>query len=105
MSFASGVPQGAVLHTDRIQAEGVVVRQKKKIQRKKILIFGVMPYAKMGSAKKNLKNEIFFAPASLFAGMPESRVGCCVCLTACCPPPPPPLCLMPHFAPCFAFTE
>ena len=46
----------------------------------KKLIIGFMRYAKNGFRKKNSKNKIIFAPAPLFARMPESRESLPHCL-------------------------
>ena len=60
---------------------------QKKLKRKKILFFGVMPYAKMGSAKKRAKINHFF-PYPPFCK--NARIaGWMLCLPHCLLPPPP----------------
>ena len=73
-----------ICKTISFPAQGVVVRKK---ETEKKLIFGVMPYAKVCSAKKNRKNEIIFAPVPPF--LQECRI-CgrdAVCVPLLAPPP------------------
>ena len=55
-------------------AQGVVVRKIKKETQKNKLIFGVMPFAKMRSAKRSRKNKIFFAPVLCLQGSQNPRM-------------------------------
>ena len=75
------------------------LQKKKNTKAKNKLFFGVMPYARMGSAKKNRKMK-YFLPLPPFLQECQNRRR--VCPTACCPPLP---CRMPHSAPCFLFEN
>ena len=85
---------------NELPVQGVVLRKKKSGKK---LISGVVPFAKMGSAKKNRK-KIFFAPAPLCRN--TTIVGRMLCLPHCLLPHPPTLLfLRPHSPPCCAVRE
>ena len=73
MSFSSGVPQGVVLHTDRIQAEGVVVRQKKKNTTQKNINFWCHALCKNGFRKKKIAKMKYFLPLPPFLQECQNR--------------------------------